>query len=362
MEFLSLTLNGAQEALSEELSSFGINNFLSGDFHVRFNAGKKELLQFAYFSQASKRICKILSIENLSKELLNKQNNDEEISTALLKIPKELTKYQEGISLEVCSENEQLRKTVIKTLEKELRIKYNSNNKIILIIDRKNNEVIYAKDIFSFDFSKRDYKVFINPRTIHPITAFSLISLASPRIEKTYFDPFCSDGTIAIELSYFLKKSSHNFFRKEIFNTPFFDFDTEGYLNSLDKKNLKHSKNKINVIASDISPSNLVSAKKNAKIAMLHKDIRFTRKELKWIDLTMQNSSIDSIISFPQKYSVALKDFYKYLDVILKKNAKIYYAAERLDHPLEEFGFNTKNKGLTSQGQLKVTLYEIIKC
>ncbi len=360
MEFLSLTLNGAEDALSKELSSFGISSLI-GDFHAKFDRGKKELLQFAYFSQSSKRICKILFVENLSKELLNKQNNDDEISTALLKIPKELIKYQEGISLEVYSENEQLRKSIIKALEKELKIKYNSNNKIVLIIDQKNNEIIYAKDIFSFDFSKRDYKVFINSRTIHPITAFCLISLAGKSPEKTYFDPFCSDGTIAIELSYFLKKSSHNFFRKEIFNTPFFDFDTEDYLNSLDKKNLEHSKNKINVIASDISPSNLVSTKKNAKIAMLHKNIRFTRKELKWIDLTMQKNSIDTIISFPQKYSVALKDFYKYLDVILKKNAKIYYATERLDHPLKDFGFEIKEIDTIHQGQLKISLYEIAK-
>ncbi|HOI18804.1 MAG TPA: hypothetical protein PLX15_02985 [Candidatus Woesearchaeota archaeon] len=360
MEFLSLTLNGAQKALSKELSSFGIKSLI-GDFHAKFDAGKKELLQFAYFSQGSKRICKILSIETLPKDILNNQNSDTEIKIASLNVPKELLDNDEFFSLEVYSENEQLRKTIIKALEQTLRIKYNSNNKIIVIIDENKNEIIYAKDIFSFDFSKRDYKVFINPRTIHPITAFTLISHLNPSPEKTYFDPFCSDGTIAIELSYFLKKSSHNFFRKEIFNNSFFDFETENYLNSLDKKNLKHSKNKINIIASDTSPSNLISTKKNAKIAMLHKDIRFTRKELKWIDLTMQNNSIDSIISFPQKYNNSLKDFYKYLDAILKKNAKIFYATDKLDHPLTEYGFITKPITKISQGHLIIELYKINK-
>ena len=360
MEFLSLTLKGAEDALLKELASFGINS-LTGDFHAKFNASKKDLLQFAYLSQSSKRICRIISVEILPKGLLNEQNSDSEIQIASLKIPKELLEADEAFSIEVYSENEPLRKNIIKAFEKSLKIKYNSNTKIIVIIDQQNSEIAYAKDIFSYDLSKRDYKVFINPRTIHPITAYCLISQANPSTEKTYFDPFCSDGTVAIELSYFLKKTSHHFFRKEIFNTSFFDFDTEKFLNALDKKNLKHSKNKINVIASDISPSNLISTKKNAKIAMLHKDIRFTRKELKWIDLTMQNSSIDGIISFPQKYNNSLKDFYKYLDAILKKNAKISYATDKLDHPLKEFGFKIKEIGIISQGQLKIILYEITK-
>lgn len=358
MEFLSLTLKGAEDALSNELSSFEITN-VPGEFHVKFDACKKELLRFAYFSLGSKRICKIISINKIS--LTDLSNNPTQIQANVLNIPNELLNIKEGISLEVYSEDEPLRKNIINSFEKELKIKYNSNIKIIVIIDQQNNEIIYSKDLFSYDLSKRDYKVFINPRTIHPITAFSLISLSNPIAEKTYFDPFCSDGTMAIELCYFLKKSSHNFFRKEIFNNPLFDFDTENYLNSLDKKNLKLSKNKINVIASDVSPSNLVSTKKNAKIAMLHKEIRFTRKELKWIDLTMQNSSIDSIISFPPKYTNSLKDFYKYIGEVLKKNAKIFYATEKLDHPLTEFGFNKKASTKIFQGKLIITLYEITK-
>jgi 23S rRNA G2445 N2-methylase RlmL len=335
-EFIVTTLKGAEPFLKKELSRYGIKSNQS-DYFCSLETTKKQLLKFAYFSQLAERIC----IKKGESEIKN------------IKVPASLKKEPFH---PIIIANEDKKDSIREYLEENRAVRYNSE-KVVLIIQQEENNLFWAEDLFSLDFSKRDYKVFISPRTLHPIIGASLAYMSQLKPDYRIFDPFCNDGVVIIELALFMLHKSPNFYRKHIFDKEFFDFNTERYLEELDKQ----EKNpKLRLVASDTHTGSLSYTRKNAKIAGVHKKIQFSRKELEWIDAEFYKEPINRIISFPKPYSKRLKDFYHYLKECLTKESFLLYALDKeLDHPLEKEGFSVEEKAEFWQGKKKIKIVKI---
>ena len=63
----------------------------------------------------------------------------------------------------------------------------------------RDGAVAAALRIAARPLHRRDWKLDTGPGTLHPPMAAALARLASPEPGRTVLDPFCGDGTIAIE-------------------------------------------------------------------------------------------------------------------------------------------------------------------
>lgn len=126
----------------------------------------------------------------------------------------------------------------------------------VVIVDKKG----YIGIDFSGDISKRDYRIFINPKSIKGNIAYALVRESGYDKNKTLVDPFCLSGEIPIEATLFANKKS-----------------------------------KLKIYGYDIQ-RNVIAAKKNSKIAGVDKLITFADYDLSWLSTKFKNN-VDCVVT-----------------------------------------------------------------
>ncbi len=221
-------------------------------------------------------------------------------------------------------------------------------------------------DFCGFDLSKRDYKVFSSASDIKGTIAYSLLRIAGYKREKKLLDPFCSSGAIPIEVALY-NKGSVNYYRKDDFAflklKPFEKKDFESFFNKLNEKD---TKNKPFIAASDQQLYHVRSAKKNAKIAGVNKDIEFSRADIEWLDTKFDKNEIDLIATKPMFSKYDLKktkktydEFFYAAKYTLSEKGKIVLisrATELLKQSAEKHGFKITEERNVWQGQQKLEI------
>lgn len=199
------------------------------------------------------------------------------------------------------------------------------NPDLIVYIYVYNNDCYIGIDFAGFDLSKRDYKIFLSPRSLKGTIAYSLIRIADYKTNEILLDPFCADGIIAIEAALFASNFPVNYYRKDKFQfLKILKYD-------FDKIDNKIKLDKAKIIAYDSLLRNVNAAKKNAKIAGIQKQIKFARADIGWLDTKIDKESIDKIITNPpvitkinEKQMIKLyNEFFYQCNFILKKKGKI---------------------------------------
>ena len=213
-------------------------------------------------------------------------------------------------------------------INKKKQIEYDNPDVIVFIYLYKNNFYI-GIDFSWFDLSKRDYKIFHNPRSLKGTIGYTLIRTADYKKGEVLLDPFCTDGVIPIEAALFASQFPVNYYRKEklqflkIKELKNYNFDKLDKEIKLDKKQ--------NILAYDGQLRNISAAKKNAKIAGIQKQIGFARMDIEWLDTKLNKESVDKIITNPpviteinkKNMEKLYKEFFYQCNFILKKNGKI---------------------------------------
>jgi putative N6-adenine-specific DNA methylase len=223
-------------------------------------------------------------------------------------------------------------------------------------------------DFCGFDLSKRDYKVFSSASDIKGTIAYSLLRIAGYKKQKKLLDPFCSSGIIPIEAALY-NKGSVNYYRKDDFAflklKPFEKQDFENFFNKQDNKN------KSLIFASDQQLYHIRSAKKNAKIAGVNKNIEFSRADLEWLDTRFDKNEIDLIATKPMFSKYDLKrtkktydEFFYAAKYILSGKGKIALISRSMDllkESAEKHGFKVTDERTVWQGQQKLNITIFIK-
>ncbi|MCX8146970.1 MAG: THUMP domain-containing protein [Candidatus Woesearchaeota archaeon] len=234
-------------------------------------------------------------------------------------------------------------------------------------------------DLAGFDLSKRQYRIFNYRDSLKANIAYAMLRIADYKPGDFLLDPFCGTGTIPIEAALYAYNFPVNYFIKDklIFrNFKFLDIektDFDRFFEEIDKK--IYQKKKTNINGFDSILGYVKAAQKNAKIAGIHKKIRFSRIDIEWIDTKLGEKSVDKIVTkvpvLSEKNKKEIAKIYKELfyqaGYILKKNGMIVVAIENDESEAlirkfsKEYGFSIKESIKAMQGKKKIKIIAIQK-
>jgi len=245
------------------------------------------------------------------------------------------------------------------------------NPDLIFYVYIFNERCYLGIDFCGFDLSKRDYKVFSSASDIKGTIAYSLLRIAGYKKEKKLLDPFCSSGIIPIEAALY-NKGTLNYYRKDDFAfLKLKPFEKQNFEQFFTRLNKKEDKNKPFIAASDQQLYHIRSAKKNAKIAAINKDIEFSRADLEWLDTRFDKNEIDLIVTKPMFSKYDLKrtkktydEFFYATKYILSDKGKIVLISRTIDllkESAEKNGFKITDERIVWQGQQKLEIIVFIK-
>jgi len=245
------------------------------------------------------------------------------------------------------------------------------NPDLIFYVYIFNERCYLGIDFCGFDLSKRDYKVFSSASDIKGTIAYSLLRIVGYKKEKKLLDPFCSSGIIPIEAALY-NKGSVNYYRKDDFAfLKLKPFEKQNFEQFFTKLNKKENKNKPSIFASDQQLYHIRSAKKNAKIAAINKDIEFSRADLEWLDTRFDKNEIDLIVTKPMFSKYDLKKIKKIYDeffyaakYILSEKGKIALVSRSMDllkESAKKHCFKITDERIVWQGQQKLNIIMFIK-
>ena len=205
------------------------------------------------------------------------------------------------------------------------------NPDVIFFVYICKNNCCIGIDFSRKDLSKRDYRIYAHPQALKGTIAYSLVRIADYKPNEKIIDPFCGSGTIPIEAALFATGFSVNHYTKDKFKFKNFEkFD-------------KNKTVKTGISGFDRELRHVMASKKNAQIAGIEKNIRFSRIDIELLDTKIKEKSIDKIITNPP-------------DLTNNTNPK------QLEKLYNEFfcnaGFILKNKGTIT---LITKTFELIK-
>lgn len=284
MQALILTNKGIEESSSKEIKKLiDIKPEEKNGFLIFETKKREDLYKIAYLGRTITRVLEIKS----------KGNNPFELNYAI-----DFDKSKK-IGIEIVREGEHefnsadLYEHTTKQIREQGFSFVHKNPEVSLFLYVKDEEAYFCIDYSGFDLGKREYKIFPGNNTIRGnIAAGILIYL---NFEKgKLLDPFCKDGTIAIEAALINKNMSPHYYSKEKFLFLEIFGETVEVLERLDKMDEGNAE----VIASDANFSNISAAKKNADIATIKKGIRFLKCNIDDIDLKF-DLEIEHIVTMP---------------------------------------------------------------
>ena len=330
MKAFAITNPGLEEYSAKEIEELIKVKTKTEDSVVLFDADDKKLADLCYKSQSLIKVCSLL--ENFKLDSIN----DLKIKTDFTKIiSKDKTfrvKFAKQHSDLSSQEVEPLLGEIIHNQFKG-KIKVSMDNPdYIVYIYAYNDKAYLGIDYSGINLSKRDYRVFANPRSILGNVAFILLKIAELKEKEALLDTFCLSGEIGIEAALFLNKKSPHFFSKQKFAfNRFMKYDFKD----------KEIKSKSRIVLSSPAMSDVRAAQKNAKIAGVEKSIEFTRQDIEWIDFKFKKKeSVDKIVTVIQCPSANVPenqlkkvydDFFFQIKYLLNKKGKVVVLGKNLN-------------------------------
>jgi len=152
-------------------------------------------------------------------------------------------------------------------------------------------------DFAGDDLSKRDYRIYQTRQGLKAATCKAVVDMVGFKEGQVLVNPSCAEGLFGIEALSKINGKSIHFYHKEKFQfRKMFDRDWDAFFDKLDKK-AKAIKAKIYLF--DEIFKHVDYAKKNAKIAGVHKLLNFSRLAIEWLDTKFDKESVDCIVCHP---------------------------------------------------------------
>ncbi len=362
---------------TEDVAALEVKEILKAKASVREGAvvfpikKPEDLCHLAYRSQSFSRI--LLHLDEFEsgkgpKEALSKFKGDLKIVKKLMK-RKEVTFAARAIRH---GEQDFATKDIERELGETIHREYPS-------VDLNDPDIVFFAYVvgkryligidFTGDIGKREYRIYTTPKELKAGIAYSLLRIGGYDGKKSVLDPFAGSGTIGIEAALFAAGKSHKFFKKDGFLFSKFDLKFDpGKIDSKMKKKVT------GINSTDALLHNSKISEKNAKIAGVEKDIRFSKIDIEWLDTKFDERSLDLVVSYPitpskitdeKDVRKTYNELFYQLEFVMKKKGKVVLISknngpEMLKEAAERNKFKVKAERDISQGEdvLKVIVFE----
>ena len=359
MQSLILTNKGLEEESKRELKRLINTNANENEEHlIIYVNNREELYKLAYLGRSYTRVLEIIEETDNPLKGSYKVNFDK---TKTISIEVRRTgnhKFNSGELYNLAAR---------KIREQGYTIQKHPDITLFLYV--KDKKSYFCIDYSGFDLGKREYRVFTSRDAIKGNIAAGILlgsGLVPENPEKILLDPFCRDGTIAIEAALIAKNQSPHYHDKEKFSfLKIFD-ESKGILEKMDTFNKAKQKT---IIASDTNFANISAAKKNATIADAVKSIRFLHCAIDNIDLKFEKE-IDLIVTVPLQPGRTIPEkavrktaeqFFNRAKEVLSLGGKIVLALKRgqeiYEEAAKEQGFEVRSKKEIMQGEEKIRIF-----
>jgi len=192
-------------------------------------------------------------------------------------------------SFKVEAKDEYIRGEVGKAIKEATKMNVDLEKPDIIVYVHAGKRSFFALDFSGRDISKRNYRIFNTTKSIKASLAYAMVRMSEYKAGERLLDCFCTGGSIAIEASLFRNRKSPHYFQKEFQFQKLMEFDFSGIDKKVTEKN--------NIYAYDVHFQNVDAARKNAKIAEIHKTIEFSRVPIEWLDLKFEKGIVDRIVT-----------------------------------------------------------------
>lgn len=327
MKGLAITQKGFEDICAREITELIKTNTTILDTCVQFDFNSLEdLCLLCYKAQSVTKILYLIDSVNYSsvedlKQSTEKINFEEWVNKS--------STFAVRCMQNINESTQDIESTVGEYIFEKTKIKVDLKNPdITFFIFINNTKAYFGIDFAGIDLSKRQYKIFQHPSALKGPIAYCTYRLGSDK--NIILDPFCGSATILIEAALHRNKLPVNFYQKDKFAflnfKPLKDFNFE----KIDKEIIKDAKPTLSGF--DHQLRYIKSAKNNAKIAGVEKQIIFSRVDIEWLDTKKDKETIDAIITNPPVISqhtnpVQIQklydEFFYHADFILKKDGKI---------------------------------------
>lgn len=367
---------GMEQVCAQELQELGCKNCETKEEIVRFEAENFEkLCEICYTTRTPNRITLFLA------EIKTNNYEEEAKKIDFTKFLNKETTFAADYekSIEATEDGRIIAGTIGELAQQQTGAKVNLTNPDLRILCFIYKKTVYVGiDFVGWDLGKRDYRIFLGHDNLKGNATFCLLKLAEYTPNLALLDPFCRAGTIAIEAAMLAVNKMPHFYNKQKFaflKLPFLNIDFEKMFTDIDKQ---ARKNEAKILCYDESFPNINAAKKNAKIAGVLDEIKFSRTETEWLDIKLDKNTVDRIVTYPPQVSKTMNQkklektydwFFKNSKFLLKKNGTILAIAKKQSKELlnkfaEKQGFFVKKETTFWQGkeELKALIYQVATC
>ncbi|MGM5487393.1 MAG: THUMP domain-containing class I SAM-dependent RNA methyltransferase [Nanobdellota archaeon] len=218
---------------------------------------------------------------------------------------------------------------------------------------------IIGIDLAGIDLSKRSFMLFTTRLSLKGTIAYALTRLAGFTSNQTLIDPFSRSGIIPIEAALRARGLSPHFFNKDQLAFqyfPQFTQDPDAWFTGLDTKKEPEA----TIIGYDSMLKNVKAANKNAKIAGIHKALRFSRIDISWLDTKHKEKEVDCVVTAPPQLSrhknprdiqKIYTEFFHQLKYVLNQQGKAVLLTRTPDDLLQNDQFSIIEEIPINQGQ-----------
>jgi putative N6-adenine-specific DNA methylase len=214
------------------------------------------------------------------------------------------------------------------------------NPEIVIDLHIHENTCTVSLDSSGESLHKRGYRINQGDAPLNEVLAAGMLKLANWNGDSDFLDPMCGSGTLPIEAAMIAYNIPAGKFRKSYAFENWNDYDQilfDKVKTSAIKKEFRHQ-----IFASDISGSNLLNAKTNARRALVFNKIKFLVSDFKNLDLDLNQALI--MINPPYGERLKEKDL-SYLYAMIGERLKHRFSGNTawiLSSSMESF----KNIGL----------------
>jgi len=296
-KLIAKTFEGLETVLAREITEIGGSNINIGRRAVFYEGDLEMIYKSNYFLRTALRILKEIAyfqFKDVDQFYLRCKNID---------WSKYLDLNQDFIINSVVANSRDFRNSMFASLKAKdaiadyfrqktgKRPNVNTENPDIVInIHIYKNNCTVSLDSSGESLHKRGYRVKQGDAPLNEVLAAAMILMSGWNGKTDFIDPMCGSGTLPIEAAMIAQNIPAGKFRKEyaFYNWKNFNLELfETIKNSFSKREYTG-----NIYASDVSASNLLNAKTNARRALVFNKINFQICDFQKLEIPAKGATI----------------------------------------------------------------------